>query len=50
MEKEVEKEDCIYCGKETEVPVNTPVDLRENYVDGAGQLCPQCFKKIYDEK
>ena len=24
------------------------VDFRKNYVDGAGQLCDECFVRIYD--
>lgn len=45
--KPVEKEECVYCGMETPVPVNMPVDLREYYVDGAGQLCKKCYEKLY---
>lgn len=43
---EVKKENCILCGKETDVPVNMPVDYRDGYVDGAGQLCKDCNKKL----
>ena len=33
---------CIICGKETAVDVNTHVDFRDGYVEGAGQLCIEC--------
>ena len=46
--KEMEK--CSLCDKETDVPKNTPIDLRKNYVEGAGQLCDGCYNKIYDER
>jgi len=43
--KELEK--CISCGKETKYSKDTPIDFRENYVEGAGQLCDGCANKIY---
>jgi hypothetical protein len=39
------KEHCVMCGKETNVDVNTHVDLRSNYIEGVGQLCRQCYSK-----
>ena len=48
--KEVEMEKCSLCDKETDVPKNMPIDLRKNYVEGAGQLCAGCYNKIYDER
>lgn len=52
------KENCIICGKETQYDINTHIDLRNNYIEGAGQLCNQCVeeksyfkpKKIDDKK
>ncbi len=46
MEKE--KDHCVLCGKETEYLKNTPVDEKNYYVEGGGQLCQECFSKIYD--
>ncbi len=46
MNEKVETEKCILCGAETNVPVNLHIDLRKNYVEGAGQLCDDCAKKI----
>lgn len=41
------KEICISCGKVTEISKDTDTSLRENYVDGCGQLCDKCFIRIY---
>lgn len=41
-------ETCILCGKETNVDVNTHIDLRVGYIEGAGQLCLSCYNKGTD--
>lgn len=41
---------CICCNKDTGVLSCANVDLRKNYIDGAGQLCDECFVGIYDKK
>jgi len=43
-------EKCVNCGAETPYLENLPIDLREHYVEGAGQLCKKCFEEIYDKK
>jgi hypothetical protein len=43
---------CIICGKETTIDINTHVDFRYDYVEGAGQCCHECYvktSKTYDE-
>lgn len=40
-----EFERCIMCGKLTCVPVSMPIDWRENYEIGCGQVCAECAKK-----
>ena len=40
-------ERCVICGKPTEYRRDTPISKRECYVDGAGQLCRECFRKFY---
>ena len=40
-------ETCISCNKDTNIPVNLNIELREYYVEGAGQLCKNCYNKIY---
>lgn len=37
-------ENCILCGKETTVDVNTHIDFRTGYIEGAGQLCMECYR------
>jgi ribosomal protein S3AE len=34
---------CILCGEETNVDVNTHVDYRIGYIEGAGQCCLSCY-------
>jgi hypothetical protein len=36
-------EDCIMCGKKTETLKTTHIDFRYGYVEGAGQLCRECY-------
>ena len=36
---------CILCGKETNVDINTHIDHRYGYVEGAGQCCKECYNK-----
>ena len=43
---------CIICGNETNVDVNTHIDYRYGYVEGAGQCCKECYdktNKTYDD-
>ena len=43
-------DDCVSCGKETEFTADMSVDERKHYIEGAGQLCPKCYKEIYEPK
>ncbi len=43
--KTKEFERCVMCGALTCIPVSMPIDLRENYAIGCGQLCAECAKK-----
>ena len=38
-------EDCIMCGKKTTVSKTTHIDFRDGYIEGAGQLCPNCYSR-----
>lgn len=38
-----EYEKCIICRKQTKVLKSTPIKERKYYVEGAGQLCKECF-------
>ena len=37
---------CVLCGKKTEILRDTPIDKRECYVEGGGQLCRDCWCRI----
>lgn len=38
---------CIRCGRPTPYHPNTPITLRSYYIEGSGQLCEQCFSRLY---
>jgi recombinational DNA repair protein (RecF pathway) len=42
-------EKCVSCGRETGYSINDHVDSRKTYVEGAGQLCAECFKDMYNK-
>lgn len=44
-----EYEVCALCGYATDVKVKMPIDAREYYVDGVGQLCHKCYTLITDK-
>ena len=43
----LEKDKCVNCKRETLYSKETHVDFRLGYVEGAGQLCLDCYGKIY---
>ena len=43
------KDLCIMCGKETAYDFETHIDYRVGYIEGAGQLCYQCYNKGHNE-
>lgn len=45
-----EFERCVLCGAETPFRRSTPVGLRTDYVEGAGQLCRRCAASIRGEE
>jgi len=38
----IEYEICIGCGDITDIDVETPIDMRNGYIEGAGQVCGKC--------
>jgi len=46
MKTQVERDDCIQCGIETQYLKTDSIYERIGYVEGAGQLCNACFKII----
>ena len=45
-----EFERCVICGKLTYIPISMPVDWREDYEIGLGQICAECAKKEREAK
>ena len=41
------KDTCVRCGKETEYDISTPIIARLNFIEGSGQLCSECYRKLY---
>ena len=41
---------CVLCGKPTCYTKDTPIDERQEYIEGSGQLCPSCYRDIYLNK
>ena len=41
------KDKCNCCGVETPYDKETHIDNRIGYIEGAGQLCLDCYDKIY---
>ena len=41
------KDKCVSCDKETIYNKEDHIDFRIGYIEGAGQLCLDCFDKIY---
>lgn len=41
-------EPCVLCGVLTDIPVSLPIERRENYIVGCGQLCDDCAEKIHN--
>ena len=40
------KDLCISCEGETKYKHDTDIEYRENYIEGAGQLCDKCYDII----
>ena len=43
--KNSEIEKCVLCGADTQYTKNININERENYIEGAGQICKECAKK-----
>ena len=44
------RDKCVSCKTETEYDEFDHIDSRNFYVEGAGQLCVDCWNKIYEQK
>jgi len=41
---------CVSCSCLTEYKVSDHIDNRRHYIEGSGQLCELCYKKIYNKE
>ena len=48
--KKEEKDRCVSCGRETEYGKEVHINLRKYYIEGAGQLCEKCYRRIYERR
>lgn len=39
-------ESCVICENVTDIETNTNVHTRNNYIDGVGQFCKNCYSKV----
>ena len=39
------KDKCVLCGAETPYDESVHIDYRHGYIEGAGQLCKECYAK-----
>lgn len=47
IQKPAAKEYCILCGKLTDTEKRQPLTQRNYYIEGAGQLCRECYRELY---
>ena len=45
-DKEIIYDMCISCGETTEEPIDKDINYRDNYIEGAGQLCKTCAAEL----
>jgi nitrate/TMAO reductase-like tetraheme cytochrome c subunit len=43
-------ETCVSCSEMVHVRKDIPIDQRFNYVEGAGQMCHDCYEYVYRDK
>ncbi|NBI70631.1 hypothetical protein D3Z50_06085 [Clostridiaceae bacterium] len=48
LDKKFEK--CICCHKRLNIPMNMEIEFRSFYIEGAGQLCYNCYQELYVRK
>ncbi len=45
--KENPYEICVCCHKQLKIPRNQEIAFRPFYIEGAGQLCYDCYQELY---
>ena len=48
MNKKEKKDKCVSCGVDTQYDEFDHIDSRHFYIEGAGQLCCDCYDSIYN--
>ena len=43
------KDKCVSCNADTEYDEFEHIDCRYFYIEGVGQLCPECGNKLYEK-
>lgn len=46
-DKETQYENCICCHKKLNILKNEEIEFRPFYIEGAGQLCYDCYHELY---
>ena len=49
LSRQEEFECCAVCGTLTGVPVSLPIEFRDHYEVGFGQLCVNCYREYWKE-
>ncbi len=50
IEEEIKPKDkCVICDCETQFDIDEHLDFRLGYIEGCGQLCLNCYDKVYYE-
>lgn len=47
---DIKYEKCICCHKRLSIPMDMEIEFRSFYIEGAGQLCYDCFQELYKRK
>ena len=47
QQKKEENEICVLCGRILDIKKDLPICFRKYYIEGAGQLCKECFNSLY---
>lgn len=43
----MEYDNCVMCSKPTQYKKHDHIDHRHYYVEGCGQLCKECYNRVY---
>lgn len=45
-----QREYCVLCHEDTGYTADVPIEKRQYYYEGCGQLCLDCYRKIQEEQ